>query len=174
MVEKLFEKGVDFLEFFKNIEETTKEKIDKILGSFEDDQALKQKIASIDEKLHILVFAEDWCPDCVINMPALYFAEKENENISLSIVRRDGNESHMEKYKVNGKPRVPTFLVLDVNYEEIGHMIERPKKVREKLTRGNEQEVLVAKRKYKKGCYAKCIIEDLLSVVNAERLLLDA
>ncbi|SHK21396.1 thioredoxin family protein [Tepidibacter formicigenes] len=166
LLKELFYKGLNFDKFLESAEEVYKLKMEKIKNSINMDDVLINKIKSIGKKAYILAFAEDWCPDCQINLPGVSFICDLNKNIELRIVSREGNDKNMEKYKVNGKPRIPTFVVMDENFNELGVFIELPTILKEIINRGNETETLVSKRKYRKGEYVKDTISDMLKIIG--------
>ncbi|CAH2215273.1 thioredoxin family protein [Tepidibacter aestuarii] len=162
----LFFKGISFQEFLESSEDVYKEKIEKIKNSINMDKKLMNKIKSVQKKIYILVFAEDWCPDCQINLPGVSFICDLNVNINLRIVSRERNEEALNKYSFNGKPKIPTFIIMDEDFEELGVFIELPTILKEIINRGNEAEILVSKRKYKKGEYTKNTIDDVLKIIG--------
>lgn len=165
-LKNLFFKGISFQEFLESSEDVYKQKIEKIKNSINMDKKLMNKIKRIQKKIYILVFAEDWCPDCQINLPGVSFICDLNSNINLRIVSREGNEETLNKYKFNGKPKIPTFIIMDQDFEEMGIFIELPTILKEIINRGNEAEILVSKRKYKKGEYTKNTIDDVLKIIG--------
>ncbi len=166
LLKDLFHKAMTFREFLESIEEVYKDKMEKITKQVVIDKELEEKIKSIDKETYILVFAEAWCPDCQINLPGVSFISSLNEKIHLKILSREGNEIFMEKYKVNGKPKIPTFIVMDEKFNEIGVFIEIPTIIKDIISRGNEAETIVSKRKYKKGEYVKDTISDVLKIIG--------
>ncbi|KXZ38939.1 Thioredoxin [Alkalithermobacter thermoalcaliphilus JW-YL-7 = DSM 7308] len=164
--EDLFRAGKKFIEFLEESDETYKNKMKEILDNIKIENKIKQSIESINKSINILAFAEAWCPDCQINLPAVYILTTLNENIKLSIVSRDGNEEFLSRYKVNGKPKIPTFIIMDDEFNEMGSFIEIPGILKDIISRGNQPEIIVAKRKYKKGEYCKDTLLDILKIIG--------
>jgi hypothetical protein len=77
--------------------------------------------------IRVLAIAEDWCPDCVFNVPILArFVEASGQASSLRIVRRSEYKSLADRYRGRGgASRVPTFIFLDNAGAVIGHWSER-------------------------------------------------
>ncbi len=166
ILKDLFFKGISFQEFLESSEDVYKQKIENIKNTINMDKKLMNKIKIIQKKIYILVFAEDWCPDCQINLPGVSFICDLNANINLRIVSREGNEEALNKYKLHGKPKIPTFIIMDEDFDELGVFIELPTILKEIINRGNEAEILVSKRKYKKGEYSKNTIDDVLKIIG--------
>ena len=70
-LQQLFEKGVSFDVFAPDDHDVNMEKLLEIYNEVEIDKELFNKIKSINKPIYILAFAELWCPDCIINLPAL-------------------------------------------------------------------------------------------------------
>lgn len=165
-IRELYTKGINFEEFISIDDEIYKEKALRIYNDIEIDDDLLNKIKSIDKKVNVLVFAEIWCPDCVINVPALKKICDINPNIEMKIVPREGNEKYLENYKVNGKAKIPTFLFMDNDFNVLGTFIETPEIVRKIVLKGNQVDIIVAKRKYRKGEFTKETIKDMLKKIG--------
>lgn len=163
--QQLFESGMSFEVFAPNDQDANLEKLLEIYDSIELDEEMISKIHSIDRPIYILAFAELWCPDCIINLPAIKKIHDLNPNITFKILPREGNESYMENYKINGKPKIPTFVILNNKFEELGTFIENPKILKDIVNKGNQVEIIVAKRKYRKGEYIKDTIEEIINII---------
>ena len=166
ILKELFEKGVDFQTFINFDGDINRDLILNIYNNICIDETVINSIKLINKRINVLSFAEIWCPDCKINVPCLYKLTKLNSNIHMRIVPREGNEEVMEKYKFEGKIRIPTFVVLDEEFNELGAFIETPKTLKRVINTGNELQVIIAKRKYNKGGYAIDTIEELLSIIG--------
>lgn len=163
---ELFKKGISFSELLNKSDEPYRKKCEEIIDSISIEENIVDKIKSITKKINILAFAEIWCPDCQINLPSIDFISKNNNNIELSIVPREGNEVLMEKYKMDGKAKIPTFIVMDEKFNEMGSFIEIPNIVRDVVNRGNQVEIIVAKREYRNGKYVENTIREILDIIE--------
>lgn len=163
---ELFELGISFETFLDKDKDVNKEKALEIYHHITLKEELINRIKQIDTRIKIIVFAEIWCPDCVINVPALQKMKDINPNIEFKILPREGNENHMEPYKVGGKAKIPTFIVLDDSFIEKGVFLETPKIIKDIAGKGTQVEMIVAKRKYRKGEYINNTIEEILAIIN--------
>jgi thiol-disulfide isomerase/thioredoxin len=78
----------------------------------------------------IAAFGEDWCTDVVQFMPVAIKLAEEVPAVKLRIFERDDNLDLMEPYFKEGKYHsIPTFVVYDEDWNELGHFIERPEAV---------------------------------------------
>jgi len=165
IVQQLFESGMSFEVFAPNDHDVNMEKLLKIYEQIQLDEEFINKIKLIHKNIYILVFAELWCPDCIINLPAIKKISEVNPNITFRILPRDGYEQYMEPYKIGGKPKIPTCVIFNDKFEEIGAFIEYPKILRDIVNKGNQVEVIVAKRKYHKGEYVVDTIKEIFDLI---------
>lgn len=161
----LFSSGMSFLEFVNTDTNIYKEKTLDVLNSINFEQKFIEAIESIDKVINILVCAEIWCPDCMINVPVLEKMRQYNSKIKISIVKKEGNEEFFGKYNRNGIVKIPTFVIYDEKFNELGSFIEHPKKVKEIISKGNQPNIIVTMRKYKKGEYAQETLKDILELL---------
>jgi alkyl hydroperoxide reductase subunit AhpF len=164
-IRKLYENGMSFEEFISSDDKSYKEKILEIYNNIKIDGEMLQRIKSIDKKINILAFAEIWCPDCVLNVPALKKICDLNTNVNMKILPREGNEEYLEDYKVNGKAKIPTFIFMDKEFNVLGSFIEIPDVIKEIVAKGNQVDIIVAKRKYRKGEFTNETIKDILKKI---------
>ncbi|WP_129599923.1 thioredoxin family protein [Anaerophilus nitritogenes] len=163
---ELFQRGISFIDFVNQDKDTYKEKTLEIYNHIKIDEDILEVIGSIHHIVHILVFAEIWCPDCMINVPAVQAISDYNSNFNISIVSREGNESYMENYKVNGKAKIPTFVIMDDQFNVLGTFVEQPIMIKEIEEKGKQVEIIVARRKYRKGEYINESIKEILEILK--------
>ncbi len=163
-ISELFKKGISFDDFIKTEDESYKEKILDVLASIEFDQEYIERIESIDQDINILISGELWCADCLINIPVIEKMKSYNDKIHLSIVtKEDIIESGI---KPDTHIKLPTFIVYDAEFKELGIFIEHPRKIKEIIEGGNESNFLVQIRKYRKGGYASETLKDVLYMID--------
>jgi selT/selW/selH-like putative selenoprotein len=96
--------------------------------------------AGLPQPLNVLVLAEDWCGDVIANLPVLGRLATESGKLNLRIFLRDQNLDLMDQYLKDGQFRaIPTFVFFDSSFEELGHWIERPAAVNERLAQMRRQ-----------------------------------
>lgn len=160
----LFNSGKSFDEFVNQDTSVYKDNTLQILDNIHFNPELIERVKNIDKPINILVCAEIWCPDCMINVPVVEKMRQYNENIKIAIVSREGNEIFIGKENKN--VRIPTFIVMDDEYEELGRFIEYPKTVYNAIKSANQPNIIVTRRKYKKGEYTKDTLEDVLKIID--------
>lgn len=165
-MKKVFYEGISFEVFVKNGEGSHIEKTLDLLHSIQFEENIVSRIKAIDKKINILTLAEIWCPDCMINVPVLQKMKKYNDNIEFSIIKREGNEKYFKKYSVDGKIKIPTFIVFDDDFNEIGYFIERPKIIKDIYKSDNQVDIIIATKKYRNGQYGNETARDILDMLN--------
>jgi hypothetical protein len=165
-MKELFEIGSTFHEFVNRDKDTYKEKTLENYHQIEINQELENKIKEIKDIVYILVFGEIWCPDCMVNVPALQKMTDINDKIIVRIVSREGNEAHMINYSPNGKPKIPTFVVMNQEFQVKGIFVEQPQTLKAIEAKGNQTEMIVARRKYQRGEYINDTIKEILGIIE--------
>ena len=81
----------------------------------------------VDEKYHLIVFSADWCSDCVAYVPGLAksLIMAKNNMLQARIVDYDAYRDMAEEFNIRA---IPTIIVFDKNWKEIGRFVETPKK----------------------------------------------
>lgn len=164
--QELFEKGISFDEFVNRDSNSYREKTLEIFSGIKFEENNINRIKNIDKNINILICAEIWCPDCMINVPVVEKLRQINENIHISIVDKGGNEDYFRSFNNEGILKIPTFIFYDKNYNVLGSFIERPKFVKEVYNRGNQPEIIVTMRKYKKGEYTEETLKDIFNILR--------
>jgi hypothetical protein len=78
------------------------------------------------EPRKLLVLAEDWCGDASNIVPFLARWADDTAGLELRILRRDQYPEVMNQYLTNGSRSIPIVIVLDQDYQELGHWGPRP------------------------------------------------
>jgi thioredoxin family protein len=81
---------------------------------------------STGTKHHLLVIAEDWCGDGTNTIPYLAKLADLSRSQELRILRRDEHPEVMDQYLTDGARAIPIVIVLDREFEELGHWGPRP------------------------------------------------
>jgi hypothetical protein len=84
-----------------------------------------------DADLKLLVLAEDWCGDASNTIPILAKLGDLAPGIELRVLRRDEYPEVMDQYLTNGARSIPVVIVLDRDFQELGHWGPRPRVLQE-------------------------------------------
>ncbi len=89
---------------------------------------------NLAQPLHVLVITEDWCGDAIANVPIVGRLAEESAKLNLRVFLRDQHPDLMDLYLKEGKHRsIPTFVFFDSEFKELGHWIERPAAMYERI-----------------------------------------
>ncbi|WDV45458.1 thioredoxin family protein [Clostridiaceae bacterium M8S5] len=164
----LYNSGMSFDDFVNQDTYVYKDKTLQIFDNISFEQHLVEQIKNLNSKIKILICAEIWCPDCMINVPVIEKMREINSNVQLSIVGREGNEEFF--IGDSTKVRIPTFIVYDEDFNELGRLIEHPKVIDDVIMSGNQPNIIVTKRKYRKGEYTQDTLVDILDIITTKSL----
>ena len=78
------------------------------------------------EQRHLLVLVEDWCGDASNTVPIMARWAEEAPGLDLRVLRRDEHPEVMNRYLTHGARSIPIVIVLDGEFEELGHWGPRP------------------------------------------------
>ncbi|SHJ31958.1 thioredoxin family protein [Lutispora thermophila] len=162
-MKNLFEKGLSFRSFMFNVDDVNKKKFMKYYIPMEIADEVKNKITALEEEINILGVVESWCPDCHINLSVLEKMISFNDKITLRLVTRDNVNDELDDYKEDGKIKVPTFIIMDKDFNIRGAFIEKIDKVK-----NADIETLEGSKinmQYKAGKFINETAEDLLKII---------
>lgn len=162
---KLYEEAKEFEMFLEEGKLEDKETTQNYLKAIDMDDELRNKIKAIKEKYNILVLGEIWCPDCMINIPALEKINRINDNIDFRIIPREGNEDKFKEYEVEGKVKIPTIIIMDSEYKKLGSIVERPQVLKDIYNRGDQVEIIKSSKVYREGGYILSMIEEIVNIL---------
>jgi thiol-disulfide isomerase/thioredoxin len=96
------------------------------------DEAQLVPFRALERPLLVLVITEDWCGDCVANVPIVARLARETGKLDLRLFLRDQNPDLMDRYLSQGTFRsIPVVVFFDDDFREVGRFIERPRSVTE-------------------------------------------
>jgi len=129
-----FNQGMTYEEY-RNQMNRNRERFDETEAAVNLDPADVQAFSSLPQPLKVLVIAEDWCGDVISNLPVLgKLAAASNGKLDVRVFLRDQNLDLIDQYLKEGKYRsIPVFVFFDQDFNELGHMIERPASVTQML-----------------------------------------
>ncbi|WP_416197282.1 MAG: Thioredoxin [Sporanaerobacter sp.] len=164
---EIFERGVSFEDFVNMDSNSYREKTLEIYDSLSFKEESIERIKSIDKKINILICAEIWCPDCMINVPIVEKMRQINENIHISIVGKEENKDFFKVFNIEENiVRIPTFVFYDEYFTQLGSFVERPTCIKKVYNSGNQPSIIVTMRKYRKGEYVEETLKEVLEEIG--------
>jgi hypothetical protein len=107
--------------------------IQKVSGEVRLSPGDEEFFRSLRAPINALAISEDWCPDCAQNLPVLEAIAKANPAIQLRLVGREDNLDLLAHALKGDRKCIPTFFFFDADWNELGHWVERPVGVEERL-----------------------------------------
>lgn len=90
----------------------------------------------IDRPVHVIAFAEDWCPEVVRHVPVLEAMARTNEHAKVAYLTRDEQPTAFVRFLTNGGEAVPKFVFLSDQFVECGNWGPMADAGRELISRG--------------------------------------
>lgn len=123
----------------------------------------KAYIHNLNETIHVAVFSEGFCPDCIITLPFIQRLKEENSNLKVHFFSRTGFEDFLNE--AVGDCRIPTVISFDSSMCPKGVYVEMPKELVSKMSilSMDERKSLVAD--YRAGKHNDLIEKNLLDII---------
>jgi hypothetical protein len=124
-----------------------------------------------DAGLRLLVLAEDWCGDASNTVPVLARLADLAPGVELRILRRDEHPALMDHYLTKGARSIPIVIVLDRDFNELGHWGPRPQLLQEwvqaERARGMpKEEIYPAVRKWYARDHGETTLREVLQAAK--------
>lgn len=78
------------------------------------------------KKIKLLAIVEDWCGDASNTVPVLAKLGDTASCLEMRVLERDEHPEVMDQYLTNGARSIPIVIVLNEEFEELGHWGPRP------------------------------------------------
>lgn len=126
VTKETFESGLTADQYIELVEANREKFLENIeANSFSDEE--KQFFR--EHPVKVAAIGEDWCTDVVQFLPVMIKLAREVPEVELRIFQRDKTEL-INDYLNNGLHKsIPVFVILDQEWNELGHFIERPDSV---------------------------------------------
>ncbi len=125
-LEELYRSGLSFDEFLARVDQRKAMWVNHYENGAVSG-ALIERARRIAGTWRILAVAEDWCSDSANTIPYLALLTEQVDGVDMRLIDDDAGREIMEAHRTpDGRPAIPTLLILDEDYEEVGCWIERP------------------------------------------------
>jgi hypothetical protein len=119
-----FETGLTAQQFRETMRENQERYDDNVKANTFTDEDLQ---FFKEHPISIAAIAEDWCPDVIHFLPVAVKLAEVSPDVTLRIFKRDDNLDLMNQYLKEGEfQSVPTFVLYDKDWNELGYYSERP------------------------------------------------
>ena len=113
----------DYINNIKN--PNVKQTIKKRIQEYQPNSQALNNLSSLTDRFFLVVFATEWNAECREQLPSLakIFVAANNAALNIKVIDFDENRDIADEMKVL---RIPTVIVHDRMWREIGRFIERP------------------------------------------------
>ncbi|MHA2109309.1 MAG: thioredoxin family protein [Candidatus Hodarchaeales archaeon] len=127
---RLFGKGISYQEYVNKSDKYRERMNTSLLTARKVVQKLNQdQISQMNEKLHVLCIAENWCIDCANGVPIIFILSDMVPNWDFRIASREDWKEEFELfYTTAGRKKIPVIIFADEDGDEIMRWVERPTK----------------------------------------------
>ena len=94
--------------------------------------------AGLHQQIYMAVVTEDWCTDCLMNLPILAEIASASPNMDMRVFIRNQWPALRAYYSSYNIQSIPVATILDEKFYPIGHWIERPQAAHLKLAEWKE------------------------------------
>jgi hypothetical protein len=91
-----------------------------------------QALGKLKKHIRLAVLTEDWCSDCLMNLP-IVAKIAEAGKMELRIFPRAGHPDLVIFFEERGIEAIPVFWFGDEDFEELGVYVERPQKAHDRI-----------------------------------------
>ena len=135
-----------------------------------DDEA-QAFLESLSRPVHVIVLAEDWCPDVVRHVPILQRMTEVTDKLKLSFIHRDTDLEVLVRFHTNGTESVPKFGFFNKDFVWCGVWGPLPQACNDLIRRGRAAgDPQGARRRtgalYKADYDRKVVIEELIACID--------
>jgi thiol-disulfide isomerase/thioredoxin len=113
----------DYINNIKN--PAVKSTVKKRVQEYQPNPEIISRFSSLTDRYFLVVFATEWNAECRAQLPNLakVFIEARNAAINIKVIDFDENRDIADEMRVL---RIPTVIVHDRSWHEIGRFIEKP------------------------------------------------
>ena len=120
--------GKDPFDYINDVKiERARHAMKKRLQEYVPNPTSIDRMENVDQKFHLIVFSAAWCGDCVAYLPGLAksLAMAKNDMLQAKVVDYDNHRDMADEMNVR---KIPTIIVYDKDWRELGRFIESPRK----------------------------------------------
>lgn len=158
-----FTKSLTFEEYLNKQQEKYGDVQNKAYENTILSDATINNIHDLNETIHLAVFSEGFCPDCIVTLPFLQRLKEENPKLKVHIFPRTGFEDFLNE--AVGDSRIPTVITFDSSMAPKGAYVEMPKELSAKMTSLSMDERKALISDYRAGKYNDLIEKNLLDII---------
>lgn len=124
----------DGFTFGTYLEEEVEENEDLWHGVYRKHETPSRAVERLEEiggDWRLVAITEDWCGDASNTVPVVARLAEASPRVELRVVERDDNPDLMDRYLTSGSRSIPVVVILDGDFEPVGHWGPRPEELQE-------------------------------------------
>ena len=158
-----FTKSLTFEEYLEKQKDKYGDVQNKAYDKTQLSEDTKSNIKNLNETIHVAVFSEGFCPDCIVTIPFLERLKEENDKLKVHFFPRSGFEDFLND--AVGDTRIPTVITFDSSMTPKGAYVEMPKELVDKMHSLSMEERKSLIDEYRAGKYNDLIEKNLLDII---------
>lgn len=100
--------------------------------------ALTDRVATLSHERRVAILSGGFCPDCSDFIPVFARIAERSGLVECRVFPREAHRPLAVRFAVNGKHYVPTVIVMDRHFSELGRFVERPQLLKDILAAGGD------------------------------------
>lgn len=157
--------GISVEEYLKTYDESKLTKHNYFMDKVMSSNVLYEVVKKANKDFMILMFSEEYCPDCLILFPFIKFLN-DKMGINVKILKRQGNEDVLKE--LTGDARIPTALFINTDNTLRGMIIEFPQEFKNSLIGLSMDDMKQKISEYREGKYINLIESEIANIVNTK------
>jgi len=124
----------DGFTFERYLDEEVEEHEDLWAGVYRKHSTPERALERLEEvggQWRLIAITEDWCGDASNTVPVVARLAEDSPRVDLRVVKRDDNPELMDQYLTDGSRSIPVVVILDDDFEPVGHWGPRPEELQE-------------------------------------------
>src|SRR5215831_4689631 len=119
--------GKDPLDYINEAKSAKRHNMKRRFQECRPDNRFVDRFEHVSERFYLIIFSADWCSDCNVYVPSLAktLLIAKNNLISAKVVDYDSYKDIAHDLKIKN---IPTMIIYDKNWREVGRFVETPKK----------------------------------------------
>ncbi len=119
--------GKDPLDYINEARAAKRQNMKRRFHEYRPNDRFVDRFEHVSEKFYLIIFSADWCSDCSVYVPSLAktLLIAKNNMISAKVVDYDSHKDIADDLKIRS---IPTMIVYDKNWREVGRFVETPRK----------------------------------------------
>lgn len=155
--------GISVEEYLKTYDELKIAKHNYFMDIVNKSDILNELVKVENKDFMILMFSEEYCPDCLILFPFIKFL-KDKMGINVKILKRQGNEDVLRE--LTGDSRIPTALFLNTDNTLRGMIVEFPQEFKNSLIGLSMDDMKQKISEYREGKYINLIEREIENIIK--------